>query len=399
MHCKTRFWICQSWCKKIVSDDELKSYFDDLDNAFCKNLKSMYEKYFDNFTNDVVYEEVIENNIFFSVPFIYYNKQIYSFPIEGIKTLKNSSTDFYWTEFLLNLNTINKEIKNKIDDLLEQLALLYINGNSVNMAEVMYNKIDKKIYLIEFSPRVPGGKLSKMIEYATGLNLNKISIDLFLNNDVDLTLVKKESVKLIIDLNMNDNYSNDCFEKISEFSSLFNSYVNYYFLLNVPTVGLVPGRFAPLHKGHEFLINYALQKADKVIVMIFDTSDTCVPLEIRANWIKTLFPTVEVIQAKNCPDGHKYAYENGVECEIIQNEFIEKKLNNNRVDYVFHSTQYGDCVSSFLGAQSINVDFDRNMVPISGTMIRNDLNSYREFLSDYIFDEYSNFLIKNNENK
>ena len=68
----------------------------------------MYEKYFDNFTNDVVYEEVIENNIFFSVPFIYYNKQIYSFPIEGIKTLKNSSTDFYWTEFLLNLNTINK---------------------------------------------------------------------------------------------------------------------------------------------------------------------------------------------------------------------------------------------------------------------------------------------------
>lgn len=76
-----------------------------------------------------------------------------------------------------------------------------------------------------------------------------------------------------------------------------------------------------------------------------------------------------------------------------------KKLNNNRVDYVFHSTQYGDCVSSFLGAQSINVDFDRNMVPISGTMIRNDLNSYREFLSDYIFDEYSNFLIKNNENK
>ena len=238
-----------------------------------------------------------------------------------------------------------------------------------------------------------------MIEYATGLNLNKISIDLFLNNDVDLTLVKKESVKLIIDLNMNDNYSNDCFEKISEFSSLFNSYVNYYFFLNVPTVGLVPGRFAPLHKGHEFLINYALQKADKVIVMIFDTSDTCVPLEIRANWIKTLFPTVEVIQAKNCPDGHKYAYENGVECEIIQNEFIEKKLNNNRVDYVFHSTQYGDCVSSFLGAQSINVDFDRNMVPISGTMIRNDLNSYREFLSDYIFDEYSNFLIKNDENK
>ena len=77
----------------------------------------------------------------------------------------------------------------------------------------------------------------------------------------------------------------------------------------------------------------------------------------------------------------------------------KKKLNKKRVDYVFHSTQYGDCVSSFLGAQSINVDFDRNMVPISGTMIRNDLNSYREFLSDYIFDEYSNFLIKNNENK
>lgn len=400
-HCiaKPNFGFASLGVKKVNSEEELNLYYDRINSPNIKKiLKSMYKKYFDEFSNDIVYEEVIKNNIFFSVPFIYYNKQIYSFPIEGIKTLSNSYTDFYWTEFLLNLSTINIEIKNKIDDLLNKLTVSYINANSVNMAEVMYNKIDKKIYLIEFSPRVPGGKLSKMIEYATGLNLNKISIDLFLNKSIDLSFHKKESVKLFIDLNTKTHFSN-YFEKINEFSPLFNTYINYYFFLNPPTVGLVPGRFAPLHKGHEFLINYALQISDKVIILIFDTKDTCVPLEKRANWIKKTFPSVDVILAENCPDGHIYAYENGVECEIIQNEYIEKKLNNIRIDYVFHSTKYGDCVSAFLGAKSIEVDYDRKKIPISGTMIRNNINHYKNFLSDYVFEEYSTFLNKNNKNK
>ena len=72
--------------------------------------------------------------------------------INGSLSLKDNLKNEIVKKYINNY----KEIKNKIDDLLEQLALLYINGNSGGVAEVMYNKIDKKIYLIEFSPRVPG---------------------------------------------------------------------------------------------------------------------------------------------------------------------------------------------------------------------------------------------------
>jgi HTH-type transcriptional repressor of NAD biosynthesis genes len=60
--------------------------------------------------------------------------------------------------------------------------------------------------------------------------------------------------------------------------------------------GLTLGKFAPLHKGHQLLIETALREMDRVIVMVLDASDTNLPLPVRANWIRTLYPTVEVLE-------------------------------------------------------------------------------------------------------
>lgn len=38
------------------------------------------------------------------------------------------------------------------------------------------------------------------------------------------------------------------------------------------THGLVLGKFAPLHKGHEYLIETALREMDRVTVMIYHCS-------------------------------------------------------------------------------------------------------------------------------
>lgn len=64
------------------------------------------------------------------------------------------------------------------------------------------------------------------------------------------------------------------------------------------TLGLTLGKFAPLHKGHQLMIETALQEVDELIVVIYETSVSPVPLHIRANWIRRLYPSsVRVIEA------------------------------------------------------------------------------------------------------
>jgi hypothetical protein len=49
------------------------------------------------------------------------------------------------------------------------------------------------------------------------------------------------------------------------------------------TRGLVLGKFAPLHKGHQLLI------------------ETTLPLSLRAGWIRQIYPQVRVIEAEDGP--------------------------------------------------------------------------------------------------
>ena len=66
--------------------------------------------------------------------------------------------------------------------------------------------------------------------------------------------------------------------------------------------GLTLGKFAPLHQGHQWLLNTALAEMDEVVVIIYDCPErTDIPLPIRANWLRGLYPTVEVIEAWDGP--------------------------------------------------------------------------------------------------
>ena len=50
----------------------------------------------------------------------------------------------------------------------------------------------------------------------------------------------------------------------------------------VKKVGLTLGKYAPLHKGHEYVIETMLRETDESIVIIYDTDVTPIPLQIRA---------------------------------------------------------------------------------------------------------------------
>lgn len=160
-------------------------------------------------------------------------------------------------------------------------------------------------------------------------------------------------------------------------------------------MGLVIGRFAPLHKGHQYMIEKALKEMDEVIILIYATDDIGISINERANWIKTLYPTVTILLALSPPDGVKYAYENGPASVKIQNDYILKQVYGCHISHVYHSTSYGESVANALSAVSCEVDIDRKKFPISGTQIRENPYANKEYMEDFIFDAVSSWFEKN----
>jgi HTH-type transcriptional regulator, transcriptional repressor of NAD biosynthesis genes len=147
------------------------------------------------------------------------------------------------------------------------------------------------------------------------------------------------------------------------------------------TLGLTLGKFAPLHKGHQYMFETALQEVDELIVVIYDTTVMPVPLHIRAGWIRQLYPQVRVIEAWDGPDG----YSDDREHEIREEQYILGLLNGEQVTHFYSSEFYGDHMSRALGAVDRRVDEPRGQVPVSATMIRSDPYRYREFISDIVY--------------
>ena len=55
-------------------------------------------------------------------------------------------------------------------------------------------------------------------------------------------------------------------------------------------IGFTIGKFAPLHKGHQYLIEKGLSEMDEFYVIVYDTNVITIPTEKRANWIKEIYP-------------------------------------------------------------------------------------------------------------
>lgn len=147
------------------------------------------------------------------------------------------------------------------------------------------------------------------------------------------------------------------------------------------TLGLTLGKFAPLHKGHQLMFESALQEVDELIVVIYDTEVLTIPLHIRANWIRKLYPSIRVIEAWDGPDG----YSNDRAHEIREEQYILGLLHGEQVTHFYSSEFYGEHMSIALGAVDRRVDDDRSIVPISATMIRSNPYEHRHFLSDIVY--------------
>ena len=146
--------------------------------------------------------------------------------------------------------------------------------------------------------------------------------------------------------------------------------------------GLTLGKFAPFHKGHQRLIETAVAQTDHLIVIVYDAPETTgVPLPVRAGWIRTLYPNIDVLEAWDGP----VQVGDTPEIRKIHEEYLLRFLAGRTVTHFFSSEFYGDHVSKALGAQDCRVDPARCTVPVSGTAIRNDPFRHRGFLAPEVY--------------
>lgn len=148
------------------------------------------------------------------------------------------------------------------------------------------------------------------------------------------------------------------------------------------TIGFVLGKFAPLHRGHQLLIDTALKENEHVIVMIYHAPDvTTIPLPVRAGWIRALYPTVKVIEAWDGP----MEVGDTPAIKAMHEAYILKMLGEQRVTRFYSSEFYGDHVSAALNAQDCRIDEARQRVPVSGTAIRQNLYANRRYLDAVVY--------------
>jgi HTH-type transcriptional regulator, transcriptional repressor of NAD biosynthesis genes len=149
-------------------------------------------------------------------------------------------------------------------------------------------------------------------------------------------------------------------------------------------IGLTLGKYAPLHQGHQLVIDTALSEMDRVIVIIYDAPETTsCPLPVRANWIRKLYPSVEIIEAWDGPT----TVSDAPEMMKIHEEYILRVLKGRTITHFYSSEFYGDHVSKALGAVDRRIDPQRRMIPISATAIRNDPFSNRQYLSPLVYND------------
>lgn len=145
--------------------------------------------------------------------------------------------------------------------------------------------------------------------------------------------------------------------------------------------GLTLGKFAPFHRGHQMLVETALSEVDELVVMVYATEVINVPVQVRAKWIRELYPAVRIIEAWDGPPG----YGDTPEICKVQEDYILKKLDGLPITHFYSSEFYGEHVSRALEAEDRRVDEARNIVPISGTALRDDFYAGKEFLAPNVY--------------
>ncbi len=146
--------------------------------------------------------------------------------------------------------------------------------------------------------------------------------------------------------------------------------------------GLTLGKYAPLHRGHQLVIETGLSEMDEMVIIIYDAPETTnVPLAVRSGWIRELYPETRVIEAWDGPTEVGYtpnlmrAHEN----------FVINLPGVHGITHFYSSEPYGEHMSTALAATDRRVDEARGQVSISAREVRRNPFLNRRYVHPLVY--------------
>lgn len=169
--------------------------------------------------------------------------------------------------------------------------------------------------------------------------------------------------------------------------------------------GLVVGKFAPLHLGHEWLIRQAQAQCERLYLLSWSRPE--VPgceAERRERWLAARFPEVQhwALTPERVAQwqGEGLALPElpcNTAAEDVQRQFVADfclQVLGEKVAAVFTSEAYGDGFAAHLArcfaqpVRHVELDRARLQVPISGSRLRADMHGLREFMAPEVYGDF-----------
>lgn len=160
-------------------------------------------------------------------------------------------------------------------------------------------------------------------------------------------------------------------------------------------VGITVGKFMPLHKGHELMIEFGAAMLDELWVFVSGKHTDTIPVSLRYHWVSRYvmqkgLHNVKVLQHTDRSPTPINIDENGT---VLDADFQQYWVNEfrtlvPRATHFVSSDLYGKTMAELLNIKWLPVDPKREMVSISATEIRKDPIAHFSMISDAAKSHY-----------
>lgn len=163
-------------------------------------------------------------------------------------------------------------------------------------------------------------------------------------------------------------------------------------------LGLVVGKFSPLHQGHQYVIDYAAQQCDRLLILSYSNPEFhgCAASQ-RRRWLTQLYPQHDCqviddswLQSRCQATRLSYrAVPPNDASDLVQQEYLAYLLKNvlqQSPDAMFASENYVYPCAKLLcyllrhEVSPVMVDLQRKNMPVSGTLLRAKTAHYWSYL-------------------
>lgn len=146
--------------------------------------------------------------------------------------------------------------------------------------------------------------------------------------------------------------------------------------------GLVIGKFHPPHRGHELLVRTAAHACRRVSVLVLGHPDEALTVEDRVAWVAETVADLDHVVVAGGVDPHPIDYHDPAVWDLHEREFrtVLAGITDEPVTAVFASERYGVELARRFDARAVLVDPERELVPVSATLVREDPIAAWEYL-------------------